>query len=101
MELRPEQLQAVKPFCYCGFDLSVICPLQSIIDEQIAEIWEALRFALSQSSECGSPEVAMYSSGIRLATPTPKLTDVTVSDNTIILLSNGSAIGFFPANSIQ
>ena len=42
MELRPEQLQAAKTFCYRGFDLSVVCPLQSIIDEQIAEIWEAL-----------------------------------------------------------
>ena len=39
MELRPEQLQAAKTFCYRGFDLSVV----SIIDEQIAEIWEALR----------------------------------------------------------
>ena len=38
MELRPEQLQAVKCFCYRGFDLSVVCPLQIIIDEQIAEI---------------------------------------------------------------
>ena len=46
MELRPEQLQAAKPFCYRGFDLSVVCPLQSIIDEQIAEIWEALRLRL-------------------------------------------------------
>ena len=46
MELRPEQLQAAKTFCYRGFDLSVVCPLQSIIDEQIAEIWEALRLRL-------------------------------------------------------
>ena len=43
MELRTEQLQVVKTFCCRGFDLSVVCPLQSIIDEQIAEIWEALR----------------------------------------------------------
>ena len=46
MELRPEQLQAAKTFCYHGFDLSVVCPLQSIIDKQIAEIWEALRLRL-------------------------------------------------------
>ena len=46
MELRPEQLQAAKTFCYLGFDLSVVCPLQSIIDEQIAEIWEALQLRL-------------------------------------------------------
>ena len=33
--LRPEKLQAVKIFCYRGFDLSVVCPLQGIIDEQM------------------------------------------------------------------
>ena len=47
MALRPEQLHAVKIFCYRGFDLSVVCTFQYlIIDEQIAEIWEALRLRL-------------------------------------------------------
>ena len=46
IELRPEQPQAAKTFCYRGFDLSVVCPLQSIFDEQIAETWEALRLRL-------------------------------------------------------
>ena len=62
MELRPEQLQAAKTFCYHGFDLSVVCPLQSIIDEQIAEIWEALRLRLPkcQMESWDRPNFSFY-----------------------------------------
>ena len=62
MELRPAQLQAVKTFCYCGFDLSVVCPLQSIIDKQIAEIWEALRLRLPtcQMESWDRPNFSFY-----------------------------------------
>ena len=62
MELRPEQLQAAKTFCYRSFDLWVVCPLQSIIDEQIAEIWQALRLRLPtcQMESWARPNFSFY-----------------------------------------
>ena len=43
LELTPEQLQAVKTFYYRGLQCQLSVHCESIIDEQIAEISEALR----------------------------------------------------------